>query len=114
MLSMPITKGEMIIVFVTVPGLREGNRISRAILTSRLAACVNVIPGVQSMYRWKGKIVQEKEAMLVLKTTRLQYRKLEQKIKELHPYEMPEVIAIPLVYGSFQYIEWVRREVANK
>ena len=111
---MPITKSEIIIVFVTVPGLREGSRISKAILTSRLAACVNVIPGVQSMYQWKGKIVREKEAMLVMKTTRIRYRKLEQKIKKLHPYEVPEVIAIPLICGSSQYIEWVTGEVANK
>jgi len=66
------------------------------------------------MYQWKGKIVREKEAMLVMKTTRLRYRKLEQKIKKLHPYEVPEVIAIPLICGSSQYIEWVTREVANK
>lgn len=111
---MPITKSKIIIVFVTVPGLREGSRISRAILTSRLAACVNVIPGIQSIYKWKGKIVQEKEAMLVLKTTRVLYRKLERKIRELHPYEVPEVIAIPLICGSSQYVEWVAREVANK
>ena len=111
---MPILKGEIVIVFVTVPGLREGRRISKAVLTSRLAACVNVIPGIQSMYQWKGKIVQEKEAMLVLKTTRPRYRKLEQKIKQLHPYEVPEVIAIPMICGSSQYIEWVTKEVANK
>lgn len=111
---MPLTKSEIIIVFVTVPGLREGSRISRAILKSRLAACVNVIPGVQSMYQWEGKIVRDKEAMLVMKTTRLRYRELEQKIKKLHPYEVPEVIAIPLICGSSQYIEWVTREVANK
>jgi len=66
------------------------------------------------MYLWKGNIVQEKEAMLVLKSTRSRYRKLEQKIKELHPYEVPEVIAIPMICGSSQYIEWVTKEVANK
>lgn len=111
---MPIAKSEIIVVFMTVPSLREGNRISRAVLTSRLAACVNVIPGIRSMYQWKGKIVQEKEAMLVLKTTRSRYRKLEQKIKQLHPYEVPEVIAIPLICGSSQYIEWVTKEVINR
>ncbi len=66
------------------------------------------------MYQWKGKIVQEKEALLVLKTTRARYQKLEQKIKQLHSYEVPEVIAIPLICGSSQYIGWVMREVANK
>ena len=111
---MPVTKSEVVIVLVTVPGLREGRRISRAILTSRLAACVNVIPGVQSLYHWKGTMVLEKEVMLVMKTTRLRYRRLEQKIKQLHPYEVPEVIAVPLICGSPQYIEWVTREIANR
>src|SRR3990167_4707649 len=110
---MAAPNGEIIMVFVTVPGPREGNRISKAILTSRLAACVTVIPGVQSMYRWKGKIVQDQEAMLVAKTTRLRYKKLEKMIKELHPYQVPEIIAILLDCGSPQYIEWVTREVAN-
>jgi periplasmic divalent cation tolerance protein len=107
------TKIEIIIVFVTVPGLKEGSRISKGILASRLAACVSLIPGVQSMYWWEGKIARAKEAMLVVKTTKLQYQKLERKILELHPYEVPEVIAIPLVGGSPQYIEWVNREVTN-
>jgi periplasmic divalent cation tolerance protein len=111
---MPIAKTETIIVFVTVPGPREGSRISKAILTSRLAACVNVIPGIQSMYQWKGRIVREKEAMLIIKTTRVGYRKLEQKIKLLHPYKVPEVIAIPIICGSSQYIEWVKREVPDR
>ncbi|MCC6141875.1 MAG: divalent-cation tolerance protein CutA [Nitrospira sp.] len=111
---MPVTKSEPIIVLVTAPGLREGSRISKEIVTSRLAACVNIISGVQSLYRWNGKIVQEKEVMLIMKTTRRRYRKLEQKIKQLHPYEVPEVIAIPLIRGLPQYIEWVEREVANK
>lgn len=111
---MSITKNKIIIIFVTVPDQKEGRRISKEILTSRLAACVNIIPGIQSMYQWKGKIVQEKEAMLVLKTTRSRYRKLEQKIKQLHSYEVPEVIAIPIIYGSPQYIEWVAKEVLDK
>ncbi|SPP65036.1 divalent-cation tolerance protein CutA [Nitrospira lenta] len=111
---MSIAKNKIIIIFVTVHDQKEGRRISKEILTSRLAACVNIIPGIQSMYQWKGKIVQEKEAMLVLKTTRSRYRKLEQKIKQLHSYEVPEVIAIPLICGSPQYIEWVAKEVLDK
>lgn len=104
---------EILMVFVTVPGLKDGNRISKGILISRLAACVNIIPGVRSMYWWEGKIARANEAMLVVKTTRNQYRRLERKILELHPYEVPEIIAIPLVAGSPQYIEWIKREVAN-
>lgn len=104
---------EILMVFVTVPGLKDGNRISKEILTSRLAACVTVIPGVRSMYWWEGRIARAKEAMLVVKTTRPQYRRLERKILELHSYEVPEIVAIPLVAGLTQYIEWVKGEVAN-
>lgn len=110
---MPATKNEIIVVFVTVPGLRVGSRISKEILTSRLAACVTAIPGVRSMYWWEGKIALAQESMLVVKTTKSRYRRLERKIMELHPYEVPEIIAIPLVGGSAQYIAWVEDEVAN-
>lgn len=106
-------KVEILMVFVTVPGLKDGNRISKGIVISRLAACVTIIPGVRSMYWWEGKIARANEAMLVVKTTRNQYRRLERKILELHPYEVPEIIAIPLVAGSPQYIEWIKGEVAN-
>lgn len=100
-------------VFVTVPGLKDGNRMSKEILTSRLAACVTVIPGVRSMYWWEGKLARANEAMLVVKTTRSQYRRLERKILELHSYKVPEIIAVPVVAGLPQYIEWVGDEVAN-
>lgn len=107
------TKTDIIIVLVTVPGPKEGSRISKGILTSRLAACVTLIPGVQSMYWWDGKIARAKEALLVVKTTKLNYQELERKILDLHPYEVPEIIAIPLIGGVPQYIEWIKREVAN-
>lgn len=104
---------EVIMVFVTVPGARVGSRVSKGVLTSRLASCVSVIPRVRSMYWWEGKITQANEVMLVMKTTKSKYKKLERRIMELHPYQVPEIIAIPLVAGLPQYIEWVAREVAN-
>lgn len=107
------SKIEIIIVLVTVPGVRVGNRVSKGILTSRLAACVTVISGVRSMYWWKGKIAQANEVMLVMKTTKSKYQKLERRIMDLHPYEIPEIIAIPLVAGSPRYIGWVASEVGN-
>ena len=93
-------KVEILMVFVTVPGLKDGNRMSKEILTSRLAACVTVIPGVRSMYWWEGKLARANEAMLVVKTTRSQYRRLERKILELHSYKVPEIIAVPVVAGD--------------
>lgn len=110
---MPGTANDIIVVIVTVSGVDDGLRISREILNSRLVACVSVIPGVQSMYWWEGKLVEEQEAMMMAKTTRAQYEKLERRIKELHPYAVPEIIAIPLVNGSSQYIGWINGQVAN-
>ena len=107
------SKIEILMVFVTVPGLKEGRRISKEILTSRLAACVTVVPDVRSMYWWEGKIVRASEAMLLVKTTKIQYQKLERKIMELHPYQVPEIIAIPLVEGLPQYLGWIKREAVN-
>ena len=111
--NMLAASDEIIVVIVTVSGPEEGHRISRAILTCRLAACVTVIPQIESMYWWEGKIVQEREAIMVCKTTKAQFEPLEQKIKDLHSYQVPEIIAVPLVNGSSQYIEWIKGEVAN-
>lgn len=107
------TKPEFIIVMVSVPGLKEGTRISKAVLSARLAACVAIIPGARSMYWWKGKITRSQEAMLVAKTTKCRYQKLEKKIMELHSYEVPEIIAVPVVDGLPQYFDWINREVSN-
>lgn len=112
--SMALATNDIIVVIVTVPGLEEGRRIGREILTSRLAACVSILPRVESMFWWEGKIVEEHEAMMVVKTTKDQFAKLEGKIAGLHPYEVPEIIAVPLVGGSAQYMEWVKGEVVNK
>jgi uncharacterized protein involved in tolerance to divalent cations len=71
------------------------------------AACANIITGVQSIYHWKGKVVKAKEALLILKSTRLRYRALERAIKTMHTYETPEIIALPVKDGFEQYIGWV-------
>lgn len=90
-----------------------GGKIAKEILTSRLAGCVTAIPGIRSVYWWEGKIVRAHEVMLVVKTTKSQYRKLERKILELHPYEVPEIIALSIADGLPKYLEWVKGEVAN-
>ncbi len=79
----------------------------------RLAACVNVIGGLTSFYWWEGKVQKDSEALLVLKTTEDAYDLLERRIRELHPYTVPEIIALPVVRGSGDYLLWVKKEVSD-
>jgi periplasmic divalent cation tolerance protein len=96
------------VVLVTCPRRRVGEKLARALVQERLAACVNVIPGVTSIYRWEGRICRDAEALLVIKTRRLRLAALVRRVKALHPYSVPEVIALPLVGGSASYLSWVR------
>lgn len=102
-----------IIVLVTVPDHNVARKISETILAARLAACVNILPGVQSMYWWEGKIADEQEVLLMMKTTEARYDSLSQTIKSVHPYEVPEILAVPILNGLPQYIEWVKREASG-
>jgi len=103
---------DIVVILVATSGLDEAKRIATAILTARYAACVTILPSVHSMYWWEGKIAQEEEAMLVIKTTANQYGPIEKAIKELHSYKVPEILALPVKYGLPQYLEWVMREVS--
>jgi len=79
-------------------------------VNAKLAACANIISEIQSIYRWKGKVVKTKEVLLMLKSTKPRYRELEKSIKAIHTYETPEIIALPVKEGFGQYIEWVHSE----
>ena len=104
---------DILIVFITVPSQEEGERIGANLVESRLAACVNVIPQVSSIFRWQGKIEKENELLLVIKTTRDRMDELTSKIKELHSYDVPEILAVPVFAGSKDYIDWVQQETRN-
>lgn len=98
-----------LVVFITAADKRQAIRIGKVAVEARLAACVNVVlPGIRSIYRWKGKVIVEKEVLVMLKTTEDRYRALEKAIKRLHSYQVPEVIAVPIKRGSQQYLGWVR------
>jgi periplasmic divalent cation tolerance protein len=98
---------QILVVLVAVSNQKEAVRIGEGMVNARLAACANIITGVQSIYHWKGKVVKAKEALLILKSTRLRYRALERAIKTMHTYETPEIIALPVKDGFEQYIGWV-------
>ena len=109
-LLMKKSVGQVLVILVATVNKEEAVRIGKGMVNARLAACANIIQGVQSIYRWKGKVVKAQEALLILKSTRPRYRALEKAIKAMHTYETPEIIALPVMEGLDQYIGWVRSE----
>ena len=106
------SQGEFALILVTTNSPEEGLNISRALVESRLAACVNIISGLRSFYRWKGKVWDEGELLLVVKTRMTLLRQLEDKIREMHSYEVPEIISIPIAWGSEPYLDWLRKSTS--
>ena len=102
--------GEVVALLVTAPDEETGRRIARALVEERLAACVNVLPGVHSFYRWKGVVEEADEVMLVAKTRAERAAALAARVRALHPYELPEVVALPVTDGSRAYLRWVVAE----
>jgi periplasmic divalent cation tolerance protein len=96
-----------IIVFMTASNEDEAAKIARALVEARIAGCVNIINNVRSIYRWQGKIEDEKEVFMVAKTRQELFQTLIKRVKELHSYTVPEVIAIPIVEGSADYLQWL-------
>jgi periplasmic divalent cation tolerance protein len=101
---------EVRVVLVTAPDVECAERIARVLVEERLAACVNVVPGVRSVYRWEGAVQSDAEVMLVAKTRADRGAALATRIKELHPYDLPEVLELPAAGGSDAYLDWVRTE----
>jgi periplasmic divalent cation tolerance protein len=105
---------DKIVVLTNCGSADEAARIARSLVEKRLAACVNITPAVRSFYRWKGVIEDEQESLLVIKSSRALFDELRAEIEKLHSYEVPEVIAVPIVDGSEGYLEWLERELVAK
>ena len=101
---------EYIVVLITAQKEDEAVEIAREIVEGRLAACVNIVRGVRSLYRWQGKTEDEEEVLMVAKTRRALFADLTKRVKELHRYSVPEIIALPIVEGSEDYLEWLGEE----
>jgi len=101
------------IVLCTVPSEDVAESIARPLLEEGLVACVNVIPGVRSLYRWQGKVEDERELLLLIKSSVANYEKLEARIRELHPYQVCEVLALDVAAGSEPYLAWLLGETAR-
>jgi len=98
------------VVLCTVPSEEVGVNIARHLLDEQLVACVNIVPGVRSLYRWQGKVEDERELLLVIKTRVALYRELEPRIRELHPYEVCEVLQLGVEAGSAPYLAWIAEQ----
>jgi len=97
-----------LVVLITTPTLRESRAIGKILVKEKLAACANIIPRVESVFFWQGRVHQEGEALMVVKTRRAAFGRLVKRVKSLHSYSVPEVIALPIVRGSKEYLWWIR------
>ncbi|MCD6320257.1 MAG: divalent-cation tolerance protein CutA [Candidatus Desulfofervidaceae bacterium] len=98
---------EFILVLVTTASEEEAEKIAQEIVKTHLAACVNIVPRIKSIYFWKGEVCKDAESLLIIKTRGEKFDTLKEKIIQLHSYEVPEVIAIPIVKGSKAYLDWL-------
>jgi periplasmic divalent cation tolerance protein len=103
--------GESLVVLVTAPDVEEAARIGRALVEERLVACANIMPRLRSIYRWQDAIHDDAEVLVIIKTTATRLERLTARVIELHPYDTPEVLALPVAGGSEAYLDWLRQQV---
>ena len=103
---------EAIIVFITVSNEDEGANIAKSLVGERLAGCVNIVKDIRSIYMWEGKTEDEKEVLMIAKTQKSLFAKLSQRVRELHSYTVPEIISMPVVEGSEDYLRWLKTVTA--
>ena len=102
-----------VLVFITVGTSKEGRKIGKNLISKKLAACVNQIPGVTSTYWWKGKIEQARENLLIVKTSGLKLKGLIAEVKKIHSYTVPEIIALPIAKGNRDYLKWIGQSLKS-
>ncbi|HUY12336.1 MAG TPA: divalent-cation tolerance protein CutA [Terriglobia bacterium] len=98
---------DKIVVFITARNMLESKKIARHLVQAELAACVNIIHPIRSIYRWQGKIEDDRECLLIAKSTRGLFREIEAEVKKVHSYKTPEILCLPVVDGSADYLGWI-------
>ena len=98
-----------VVVLITAGSEEEAGKIGRLLVSEGLAACANIVPKIQSIFRWEGKVVEEAETLLIVKSVTDTFESLEKMVKAHHSYDVPEIIAIPIQKGSTEYLSWVRK-----
>ena len=104
---------DAILVLTTLPTADAAAEVAKALIGEKLAACANILPALRSIYRWEGKVQDENEVLVLLKTQQAGFAALKARILELHPYEVPEVLAIPVEQGHQAYLDWIARETTS-
>ncbi|PKA59500.1 Protein CutA, chloroplastic [Apostasia shenzhenica] len=102
-----------IVVYVTVPNREAGKKLAESIVQEKLAACVNIVPGIQSVYWWDGKVQTDSEELLIIKTRESLLNSLTEHVKSHHEYDVPEVIALPINGGNSKYLEWIKNSTRD-
>jgi len=102
-----MNESECVLVMTTLPADADATIFAQALVETRLAACVNLLPAMESVYRWEGAVETERERQLIIKTTRQRTTALWERIRELHPYDVPEFIIVPILDGNEAYLRWV-------
>jgi len=108
-----MSAAKFILALTTVPNEETGQAIALDLVGKRLAACVNVIPAARSFYWWEGKVTEEHECVLLIKTRAELFEDLEKGLKALHPYSVPELIALPIEHGTTDYLAWLEKETGK-
>ncbi len=104
---------EYVAVFITAPDEDTAADIAKALVGGGLAACANIVRNVRSIYKWKGKMEDESEVLMIAKTSSDKFSALESKVREMHPYDVPEIVSVPIAQGSDPYIEWLSNAVSG-
>ena len=107
------TRNPIAVVYCTCPDITAAERLASTLVDERLAACVNLIPGVRSFFRWEGSVCDEAEVLLVVKTRQALVNALAERVTDLHPYDVPEVISLPVTGGLSDYLAWVAASTAD-
>lgn len=98
---------DAVVIFITVSNEQEGVKIAKNLVEEKLAGCINIVRDIRSVYSWQGKIEDDAELLLIVKTRRQLFTRLKDRVKELHSYSVPEIIAIPIIEGSEDYLKWL-------
>ena len=107
-------KGHPVVVFITAPTSEEAKSIGRHLVEKGLAACASIVPGIQSLFIWNGKFSQENEILIIVKSIQEKVKEIVAVVKEMHSYDVPEIIVLPVVDGSKDYLDWLQESISSK
>ena len=105
---------DAISIFVTAASRKEAKKIANHLVQQKLAACVQVLPGMESTYAWKKKICYDREVLLIIKSRKQLFSRLEKAIRKLHSYDVPQIVALPIIQGSSAYLQWMKSNLISK